>query len=617
MSFTKTIIAFVICSCFHLKINSQRIYYNDSSDNFIVTNTKYFILPNTASNQILSDSLKDFYSNMRLSTLISKVAKTGVQITEDNIRISRENFAIVNTGPFGSFIQNLRMVIIEPLAPGNDLKPAVLATIGGANAGSSEIAFLTGICQYVMKGYVVAYFENPNVNTVDQGIYLLNKGVSDNNNEVYLASTYLGYQVATAAAKFLAFNANKYNIDPTKFFLMGQSYGAFMCINLGLGDPNNYYESNGSLKQPFNKLGIPDRFLNNQMRNSNFKIQAVSLWAIGYPFESNEYYNPYGNFIDSGDPAVIHFHGLFDEEVSYKTDWFNYTPYKSLYGFGPTDVAGNFNDKLVKYKAFINCRGTHSVFDIGMHPPIPRNMITDYIENIDFNNANLFAQQNEELYKLTKYIFDQGTNIVDLTSLHFQNQLPTSLQESVYFLITKKEGIDGNFKLSDCYPVGFCKELNNFINSSCNDEDPCTINDKINAQCSCAGTFADEDNDGTCDAMDLCNQGPEPGTPCNDDNVETSNDIITSNCICEGITNVADINYFKVVVFPNPFYQCLYFQDIEIVEVKIIHPMIKNITIDFTNKCLTGFPETTNYCILELRLKNNLIKYIKVVQFKN
>ena len=45
--------------------------------------------------------------------------------------------------------------------------------------------------------------------------------------------------------------------------------------------------------------------------------------------------------------------------------------------------------------------------------------------------------------------------------------------------------------------------------------------------------------------------------------------------------------------------------------------MIKNITIDFTNKCLTGFPETTNYCILELRLKNNLIKYIKVVQFKN
>jgi hypothetical protein len=43
----------------------------------------------------------------------------------------------------------------------------------------------------------------------------------------------------------------------------------------------------------------------------------------------------------------------------------------------------------------------------------------------------------------------------------------------------------------------------------------------------------DSDNDGTCDANDLCD-GPEPGTLCDDGDPNTPNDFIDDNCNCVG-----------------------------------------------------------------------------------
>jgi hypothetical protein len=71
------------------------------------------------------------------------------------------------------------------------------------------------------------------------------------------------------------------------------------------------------------------------------------------------------------------------------------------------------------------------------------------------------------------------------------------------------------------------------LGSICNDNNPCTVNDIILADCSCAGTFADADNDGTCDANDNC-AGPEAGAACNDNNPCTTNDIILADCSCAG-----------------------------------------------------------------------------------
>ena len=212
---------------------------------------------------------------------------------------------------------------------------------------------------------MVAYNENPNITTKDQLLYMINKGVNNNvyPNEGYLASTYLGVQVATAAAKYLSFHSDTYGVNSNEFYLMGQSYGAFMSMNLGLGQTSDYINTDGTLKKPFNKLGDRDRFLNNMMRAATFTIKGISLWSISYPIISNKNYNPYGNLISPNDPRVIHFHGLMDTEVSYKTDWLNFTPDTSLYCAGPTDVREFFSVSQVPFKAFINCKGGHAVFD--------------------------------------------------------------------------------------------------------------------------------------------------------------------------------------------------------------------------------------------------------------
>lgn len=78
-----------------------------------------------------------------------------------------------------------------------------------------------------------------------------------------------------------------------------------------------------------------------------------------------------------------------------------------------------------------------------------------------------------------------------------------------------------------------CPLLNLNFSEPCDDGDFCTINDMVQSDCSCAGTFEDSDGDGTCDENDLC-LGPEPGSPCDDGNANTVNDMIDPNCECKG-----------------------------------------------------------------------------------
>lgn len=49
--------------------------------------------------------------------------------------------------------------------------------------------------------------------------------------------------------------------------------------------------------------------------------------------------------------------------------------------------------------------------------------------------------------------------------------------------------------------------------TSCNDGNPCTINDTYSPTCACLGTFQDTDNDGTCNANDGCPNDPGKTAP--------------------------------------------------------------------------------------------------------
>lgn len=70
--------------------------------------------------------------------------------------------------------------------------------------------------------------------------------------------------------------------------------------------------------------------------------------------------------------------------------------------------------------------------------------------------------------------------------------------------------------------------------TACNDNDDCTSNDVYDANCNCAGTFVDGDGDGVCDADDVCPGGPEPGMACNDGNSSTTDDMVDGSCQCAG-----------------------------------------------------------------------------------
>ncbi len=58
--------------------------------------------------------------------------------------------------------------------------------------------------------------------------------------------------------------------------------------------------------------------------------------------------------------------------------------------------------------------------------------------------------------------------------------------------------------------------------TSCDDGDVCTINDMLDADCNCVGTYSDWDDDGVCDALDICHGG--------DDNLDADQDGVPDLC---------------------------------------------------------------------------------------
>jgi len=67
-----------------------------------------------------------------------------------------------------------------------------------------------------------------------------------------------------------------------------------------------------------------------------------------------------------------------------------------------------------------------------------------------------------------------------------------------------------------------------FPGDACDDGDPTTINDEIQADCSCEGTPLPEDCEGVPGGSAV------PGTPCDDNDPSTENDVYQADCSCAG-----------------------------------------------------------------------------------
>lgn len=94
---------------------------------------------------------------------------------------------------------------------------------------------------------------------------------------------------------------------------------------------------------------------------------------------------------------------------------------------------------------------------------------------------------------------------------------------------------DPNNSITDCTSrLGYVTDnsdcddnnANIYIGASCNDNNDCTTNDMIQADCGCAGTVvADSDNDGVCDTLDVC--------PGGDDSLDSDGDGTPDFCDCD------------------------------------------------------------------------------------
>lgn len=73
------------------------------------------------------------------------------------------------------------------------------------------------------------------------------------------------------------------------------------------------------------------------------------------------------------------------------------------------------------------------------------------------------------------------------------------------------------------------------IGTSCDDGDPCTINDVYGSDCNCSGTFADSDGDGVCDGLDICEGG--------DDNIDSDGNGIPDFCDPSNCSNTITSNF--------------------------------------------------------------------------
>jgi len=109
----------------------------------------------------------------------------------------------------------------------------------------------------------------------------------------------------------------------------------------------------------------------------------------------------------------------------------------------------------------------------------------------------------------------------------------------------------------------FCDDCNaTLTGGACDDDDPCTANDILDADCNCAGVFLDTDADGVCDADDVCPEGDDNldadedgipdacdqcdenlvGTSCNDEDECTAQDVYDSHCDCIGVFMDTDLD---------------------------------------------------------------------------
>jgi hypothetical protein len=139
-----------------------------------------------------------------------------------------------------------------------------------------------------------------------------------------------------------------------------------------------------------------------------------------------------------------------------------------------------------------------------------------------------------------------------------------------------------------------------FPGDPCNDGNDETLNDVLDSDCDCIGTFIEMMG---CTDMDACNYDMSANTddgscyfvgdPCDDGNANTSNDVYNASCDCEGVVSVEEISSFYSV-YPNPTNGIITIAQREGAAIQLID------VVDITGKRVATFNPNTSTTTVDL-----------------
>lgn len=242
-------------------------------------------------------------------------------------------------------------------------RPCILLTHGNnAKYRSSWNEFMNFYAiDLAMRGYCVAYYENPSSFEAKEITAVLNEDDSHllaNPRNAF----YNGFQSAVAANQFIKHHAALYNIDTTKIFAGGYSFGAFLSLMMATADVGKNFTDT-----LFNRQG---KFTEKSIYNDPYIKNVRSAFSIGGGLpkddtvETNN--SKMGEFLDAEetDLSLLFLHGRTDNFVSFDLTKFSDSIEAPDYfwGEGPRALMNKIREQNypVTSKLFVNCKGGHA-----------------------------------------------------------------------------------------------------------------------------------------------------------------------------------------------------------------------------------------------------------------
>lgn len=382
MSYKRFICIYLVIHMIHIgQVKAQFV----TTDDFVNINTNYFVTGSLSA----TNEQKYLISSMRIADRLRQEFAAGPPLffpsltTYNGFKIYRGNYPgltklnCLSTQPLINFI------FIRP--NNTTLRRCILLTNGAESSfGTTWNQTLLVAADLLMRGYAVAIYENfisPNgvahLIAANGSAWKYPCGtntpclLTDTENDKFRKLLYSGVQCGIAALQTIMDNTNNAsvtNVDTSKIYAMGGSWGGISSVALTYADDDTVFGNVNFINPAFGAMG---GFANiSRWPNSRYKNVIKAVACVGGGTSIND--NIIGNLFDNKDIApVIFLHALMDSlstidssiNLTNINDGRNKVALNNLIG-GPAklDVIQALQNACIKYNVYTNCD------DYGTHP---------------------------------------------------------------------------------------------------------------------------------------------------------------------------------------------------------------------------------------------------------